>query len=347
MTRLISNNCLMVLQIIKNYPSLSQSQNLDSELTIIRQVEKPLLVNACRELFRLSLKQLQNSEIFLGSKESKIFNLNLTALEKEKHLLAGKIFAISIIHGGPRPNFVSKTVFNYLANGSGYPMLEDLQNTPFHKAICDITASETIESFQKFISSHDKLLDLGVSPASFENKDKLIKEIIHYLVIDRPRRGLEQFAEGLKMLSVLSLIMKYPEQASSLFCFKKETHLTAKYLNRLFCVKRSSVGTQRRLLESQTTAFWRDYLQNCEDGDCQVSLSDVLAFATGCNTEPALGFDQQPTIEFLHDDPSLFPKSNTCALILYLPIVASDDYEMYKNNLTFGILNGLATFELP
>ncbi|CAH0561749.1 unnamed protein product [Brassicogethes aeneus] len=91
-----------------------QSQNLDSELTIIRQkiqVDKPLLVNACREdpvssmrnamkrctfspyqkidvqfvdvdevpegaideggpsreLFRLSLKQLQNSEIFIGS----------------------------------------------------------------------------------------------------------------------------------------------------------------------------------------------------------------------------------------------------------------------------------------
>ncbi|KAF5308233.1 hypothetical protein FQR65_LT18244 [Abscondita terminalis] len=126
---------------------------------------------------------------------------------------------------------------------------------PFQNALNEITAAETIESFKTVISSHDELLDLGVSPGSFEDKDKLIR-----------------------------------------------------------------------------------------DGDCQVGLSDVLAFATGCNAEPALGFDHQLTIEFLHDDPSVFPKSNTCSFTLYLPIAMSADYEIYRENLTFGILNGLPTF---
>ncbi|KAF5282229.1 hypothetical protein FQR65_LT14397 [Abscondita terminalis] len=155
-----------------------QALDLESELTAIRhtiKVEKPLLVNACREdpvsslrnatkrstfspdqkidvqfvdidqvpegaideggpsreLFRLSLKQLQDSEIFLGSEGHKIFAFNLTALGKDKYLYAGKIFAMSIIHGGPRPNFLSKTIFDYLASGFGCPVADDLQNTPF------------------------------------------------------------------------------------------------------------------------------------------------------------------------------------------------------------------------
>lgn len=81
------------------------------------------------------------------------------------------------------------------------------------------------------------------------------------------------------------------------------------------------------------------------DGDCGVKIEEILSFATGAHREPALGFLETPTIKFLHEDESKFPKSNTCSLILYLP-VNSKDYEEFVSNMDFGILNGLPTFGL-
>jgi len=54
-------------------------------------------------------------------------------------------------------------------------------------------------------------------------------------------------------------------------------------------------------------------------GDNAISLENVLAFATGVKEIPVTGFQQQPTLEFLHPagkgtlKQTLFPKANTCA----------------------------------
>ena len=50
----------------------------------------------------------------------------------------------------------------------------------------------------------------------------------------------------------------------------------------------------------------------------------MLAFATGLREVPVAGFQQQPTLEFLHepdDSLSLFPKANTCGCVMRLPVV--------------------------
>lgn len=54
-----------------------------------------------------------------------------------------------------------------------------------------------------------------------------------------------------------------------------------------------------------------------------------------------LGFDRQPELQFLHDDSSLFPKANTCALILSLPVVHKN-YESFVFSMNYGFQNGLA-----
>lgn len=68
-------------------------------------------------------------------------------------------------------------------------------------------------------------------------------------------------------------------------------------------------------------------------------LDEIFWFATGAQMLPVLGFEITPTLEFLHDDNSPYPKANTCSLILYLPI--HKQYETFKYHMNYGIRNGM------
>jgi len=67
----------------------------------------------------------------------------------------------------------------------------------------------------------------------------------------------------------------------------------------------------------------------------------VLAFATGVKELPAAGFQQQPTLEFLHprmgDSLSFFPKANTCACVMRVPMLHKT-YCAFRDAMSTGIL---------
>ena len=71
------------------------------------------------------------------------------------------------------------------------------------------------------------------------------------------------------------------------------------------------------------------------DGEAQASLRHVLIFSTGADSPPPIGFENQPTIEFIDGE---LPKSNTCVPTLYLPLEINE-YEKFKAQMDFGILN--------
>ena len=67
-------------------------------------------------------------------------------------------------------------------------------------------------------------------------------------------------------------------------------------------------------------------------------LALILQFATGARQIPPLGLNPHPTLDFRHpqdidpDDASRgFPKANTCANILHIPVVS--DYPEFRNNM--------------
>lgn len=53
-----------------------------------------------------------------------------TALKENHYYEAGKMLAISLVHGGPSPGFFSKTLFNCLVFGSEntFPTLDDVSD---------------------------------------------------------------------------------------------------------------------------------------------------------------------------------------------------------------------------
>lgn len=75
--------------------------------------------------------------------------------------------------------------------------------------------------------------------------------------------------------------------------------------------------------------------------ESSVTLEDILVFATGADKIPPLGFPSKPKLCFLHDEQHLYPRGNTCGLILYLPVVHRN-YDSFKYNMDFGILNANA-----
>ena len=50
---------------------------------------------------------------------------------------------------------------------------------------------------------------------------------------------------------------------------------------------------------------------------------------------PPMGFDNTPSLEFVHGE---FPKANTCAPVLYLPL-GHHEFDHFKEKMDFGILN--------
>jgi len=65
-------------------------------------------------------------------------------------------------------------------------------------------------------------------------------------------------------------------------------------------------------------------------------------FATGSKFVPPTGFRNRPAMDFLHEAEndgrqSTFPKANTCACLLHLPITHTT-YEAFVESMNTGIL---------
>ncbi|CAC5397211.1 G2H3 [Mytilus coruscus] len=144
--------------------------------------------------------------------------------------------------------------------------------------------------------------------------------------------------DGLQTLDVLTYIQEHYKAFKDLFVCQGNEKLTAEMMEVVFMdIKMSVPGSNRRRDEENIVGYWRDFLIDLqEDEDGEITLGDVLSFATGADCVPPLGFDPSPSITFLHDS-GLFPKANTCSMELKLPV--SEDFNTFKKNMTFGIAN--------
>lgn len=59
-----------------------------------------------------------------------LFFICITALKENLYYEAGKMLAVSLVHGGPSPGFFSETLFNCLVYGpeNTLPILDDVSD---------------------------------------------------------------------------------------------------------------------------------------------------------------------------------------------------------------------------
>lgn len=115
---------------------------------------------------------------FIGNENSKNILYNVTSLQKEEYLVAGKIIAMSVIHRGPRPTFLSETLFSRIAYNSANPTMDDIVNTEAYQQILALANAKNKTDLKEIISCSEILLDMGIEPTiPFEKKNSILEGV--------------------------------------------------------------------------------------------------------------------------------------------------------------------------
>lgn len=201
-----------------------------------------------------------------------------------------------------------------------------------------ILNATSVEVLQELVYENNMVLNLAGCVRiikAVEDKLQLVQDYLHWYLRDRTMHSQERFKEGLKTLGVLDAITAHPELFKNAFIWQNEK-ISSDAMSAIFKVLYSPVGSNTRLVQERTIGYWRDFLLDCEEGECSTQLEDILSFVTGANRIPPIGFEPQPSIEF-EDDNAKYPVAHTCANVLRLPLLKT--YEEFKPNMDFGILN--------
>ena len=65
-------------------------------------------------IFTLILQHIHSSQFFCGLENYKFLSFQSKCLEDDDYFLAGTVIAMSIVHGGPAPQFLSPLMFDAL-----------------------------------------------------------------------------------------------------------------------------------------------------------------------------------------------------------------------------------------
>lgn len=89
------------------------------------------------------------------------------------------------------------------------------------------------------------------------------------------------------------------------------------------------------------------FLFFCISGNkVKLTFCDILAFVTGTRDKPAVELDKL-TVKFNHtDEEACLPIPATCTMTITLPIKrqAMEDYKLFEEEVSNGIVNSLGTF---
>ncbi|XP_056000514.1 G2/M phase-specific E3 ubiquitin-protein ligase-like [Ostrea edulis] len=291
-----------------------------------------------REFMRMMIRSIAQSSIFEGKETNQMLSQNLMAEKDGDYETYGKIIAYCLVNGGPAPTFMSEFLYGLLAYGPEFadPTIEDIVDDEYKEQVQKIEMSTDIESFFDAVDPIKPLLDyigglsLAVNP---KKKNELVHTLCRHIVVTRVEKSLLQFTNGLRCLGVLDMIRKYPDAMKELFVYTSDTVLDAIEMDNLFQVTFSEEGSNKYINELKVQTFWRDYLVDLEDTPDK--FKSLLAFITGLDSIPPLGFSPPLTYKFRHPESDenftllATPYANTCTNTLSIPV--TDTYKAFKD----------------
>ena len=134
---------------------------------------------------------------------------------------------------------------------------------------------------------------------SISDAKDVVCEIAHWYVLDRTTAAYESFKSGITCLGLLDAVFKNSDLFQRVFCFYPQV-LSSDSFEQLFVVNRSEQLSNRWEVENRTVlAFWRDFLLDFEEKECELTFSDILFFASGLRVVPCRSILLQQ--EFLNE----------------------------------------------
>ena len=97
-----------------------------------------------REFFRLVLAELaQNNALFDGGEQRRIARHNIMELQGNSYLIAGRVIALSLMYGGPAPQFFASPVAEYLLDGTVHSVCtEDVPDQSIQRSLFQVLQYE-------------------------------------------------------------------------------------------------------------------------------------------------------------------------------------------------------------
>ncbi|KAL1489197.1 hypothetical protein ABEB36_014130 [Hypothenemus hampei] len=208
-----------------------------------------------REMFRLVLSTIKNSNLFVGNKKKHI-SLNE----------AGRLIALSLVHGGPAPHFFSELLFNLVVGNDVEGMqfgIEDVTEE-IRDSLINLQNAKNLTEARDIIISNNIFSIAGYTFISNEeDKIKIIQGTLRFYVVSRIKEALDQFVEGLKTCGVYNYLKEYPHLFRSEMCDNPKS-ITSDDFEQLFSINYSEQGSNHRQKENKIISFFRDYLVDCE-----------------------------------------------------------------------------------
>uniref|UniRef100_A0A9J7YJ29 HECT domain-containing protein n=1 Tax=Cyprinus carpio carpio TaxID=630221 RepID=A0A9J7YJ29_CYPCA len=220
-----------------------------------------------REFLTLLMREIHSCEIFDGEDWKKTLACNSKALYNGMYKIVGRMIAVCLIHGGVEPNFFSERLFCQVCNlQPPVPDLQEIADYDFRAKMTKIQLAQNVNEAQcAIMEASDQLSMLGSlwHIQTLEDRDNLVESATKFFIENRLRDSLEQFKEGLECLGLLHLMQKHPQLFKEVFMYE-EKPLLAEDISALFKAELSPVGSNRRVVESRTICFWRDWLIEVE-----------------------------------------------------------------------------------
>lgn len=294
-----------------------------------------------REFCRLLARQLQSHQIFEGPLERRTLALDSAALHNGVYRMVGKMLVVCLLQGGVSPNFFSERLYRQICGSSPLPgNMEEVMDRTLKEKLQKISTAKSLEEAREAVNDASEELSLTGSLCclrTLEQRDELVTAFLDFYAEERIHAALQQFREGLSIFGALEAMKAHYNTLAPIFLKEKSTLFAADVVAVFKPSRLSLTGSSRRKGETRTIAYWRDWLLQVEDGETPLSLGDILAFATGLENIPAMGFPSQPELDFLHpeDGPALYPIANTVVLKLSLPV--HQTYNKFKSAMETGI----------
>ena len=193
--------------------------------------------------------------------------------------------------------------------------LKEIQQKLFENGLRELMAEE-----YEFAGTIMALSILQNGPTPRFIPEEILQEIFSK---DPARPCIAELRKGFMKLGLYEVATSLPVFLYLLRA-NESSQLSRRQLILLLRPSFSEEGTNIRKYENDAYAAFSKYVREAASGRRgRITLGSILQFATGMDEEPPLGFELQPSIQFVAANEgikwSFIPKANTCSKTMFLP----------------------------
>ncbi|XP_062323974.1 G2/M phase-specific E3 ubiquitin-protein ligase-like [Osmerus eperlanus] len=271
-----------------------------------------------------------------------------------------------IVQGGEPPAFLAPHVVDYIVTGDilqVHVTPDDIANTELRDSLKKVNQASTNDALEEAVNVCDSWrfdVEGLPNPVNMDTKHAFVNNTTLYHVLLQRQSCLNQLIDGLSYYEVLPLLRENPSMRIILDMPAEKNDVTAEVVASLLKPSYSVLGSNRRPREELMVVKFREFLQCVQNKELHERLeartlteeervfvqnldcSHILTFATGSSKVPAVGFQPNPKISFVHDETKNYPIACTCSNELQIFVNAKNmaDDDEFDYCFVVALMNG-------